>query len=269
MPDSETYDPAEKLIKLLQVAGVAEAAGEPLDIESLAPELGASVSNVREKIEHLEGIGLLFSGLDEGLPPMLRDAGRQFLERGGHVPHEVLRFLPRFIDDLYGREALLHAGTALVDEFRYQLLNGDAVDHAAHLVPSAFAEALDERLALDLFAATVALMVRLSDEKPACCVAEEIMAVGLLDDARAWLKARYERQELTEVEAASAADALGGLFELFEDNDVLEMFEMREPSDAALAEHDPLNRQFGVVDQRIESWFKPFGWAIPTGYIGE
>jgi len=269
MPDSESPDKPEKLIKLLEVVGVTAAAGEPLDVGNLAPELKASVSSLREEIEHLEGVGLLFSGLDEGLPPMLRDAGRQFLKRGGDVPNEVLRFLPRFIDDLYGREAILHAGTMLVDEFRHQLLNGDAVDHAAHLVPSAFAEAVDERLALDLFAATVALMVRLSDEKPAGCVAEEIMAVGLLDDARAWLEARHERRELTDVEQASAAGSLSGLFELFEDDDVLDMFEMREPSDAALAEHDPLNRQLGVVDQRLESWFKPFGWAAPTGYIGE
>ncbi len=57
MPDSETHDPAEKQIKLLRVAGVAEAADEPLDIENLAPELGASVSNLREKIEYLEGVG--------------------------------------------------------------------------------------------------------------------------------------------------------------------------------------------------------------------
>jgi hypothetical protein len=57
--------------------------------------------------------------------------------------------------------------------------------------------------------------------------------------------------------------------ELFEDDDVLRMFDMREPGDAALAGHDPISRQAGVVDQRIESWFKPFGWTIPTGYIGE
>jgi hypothetical protein len=46
-------------------------------------------------------------------------------------------------------------------------------------------------------------------------------------------------------------------------------FDMREPGDAALAGHDLLSRQAGIVDQRIESWFKPLGWTIPTGYIGE
>lgn len=54
-----------------------------------------------------------------------------------------------------------------------------------------------------------------------------------------------------------------------EDDDVLGMFKMREPGDAALAGNDPMSRQLGVVDQRIESWFRPFGGIVPTGYIGE
>jgi hypothetical protein len=24
-----------------------------------------------------------------------------------------------------------------------------------------------------------------------------------------------------------------------------------------------------VVDQRMEAWFEPFGWAAPTGYLRE
>jgi hypothetical protein len=39
-------------------------------------------------------------------------------------------------------------------------------------------------------------------------------------------------------------------FELFEDDDVLNMFDMTEPADAALAGHDPINHQLGVADQR-------------------
>jgi hypothetical protein len=62
---------------------------------------------------------------------------------------------------------------------------------------------------------------------------------------------------------------LKGIFELFEDDDVLDLFEMSEPSDAAVAGRDPLKRELGVVDQRIEAWFEPFGWAMPTGYIGK
>jgi hypothetical protein len=42
---------------------------------------------------------------------------------------------------------------------------------------------------------------------------------------------------------------------------------MVEPADAALAGHDPLNRQLGVADQRVESWFDASAWASPTGYL--
>ena len=45
------------------------------------------------------------------------------------------------------------------------------------------------------------------------------------------------------------------------------MFDMVEPADAALAGHDPLNQQLGVADQRVESWFDPFAWTSPTGYL--
>jgi hypothetical protein len=84
------------------------------------------------------------------------------------------------------------------------------------LVPPAFAQAVDESLALNLFAASVALMAHLSDGRPASCVAEEIVAVQLIEEARSDLEVSHEKQ-----------------------------------------------------DQRIEAWFKPFGSATPTGYLGE
>lgn len=123
------------MIELLQGAGIAEVAGEPLDIESLAGDSGESVPSVRSAIEQLDRMGLVYSGLDEGCPPMLLNAGRQYLTQRGLVTREVLYFLPSVIDDLHARDALIHAGVILVDEFRYQLLHGDAVEHAAELVP--------------------------------------------------------------------------------------------------------------------------------------
>jgi len=30
-----------------------------------------------------------------------------------------------------------------------------------------------------------------------------------------------------------------------------------------------VNRQLGVVDQRVEAWFKPFGGVSPTGYLDD
>jgi hypothetical protein len=76
-------------------------------------------------------------------------------------------------------------------------------------------------------------------------VAEEIIAVRLVEEASDRLQARCEDGQLTEREASAAIDELHGLFELFEDDDVLAMFEMSEPADAALAGHDPLNRMTG------------------------
>jgi hypothetical protein len=51
------------------------------------------------------------------------------------------------------------------------------------------------------------------------------------------------------------------------DDDVLRMFEMEEPSDAAVALHTEADGQLGVADQCLEAWFRPIGWAAPTGYL--
>lgn len=55
----------------------------------------------------------------------------------------------------------------------------------------------------------------------------------------------------------------------FEDDDVLYLFDMREPADAAIAGQSPINREAGIADQRLESWFEPFTWTIPTRYLGK
>jgi hypothetical protein len=268
MASGRLPEAVERQIRLLQLAGVAAAAREPLDLEDLSRDLGVSAFEVHEMVGYLEGVGLLFGGLGEGLTPILPLAGRQFLDRAGCVPREVLRFLPKFVDDLYGREALLKAGTTLVEEFRFQLLYGDPLDHAARLVPRAFAGAIDEKMALDLFAAAVALMVRLSDGRPAGCLAEEIMAVGLLEEAKRCLRRRCEIGELTEEEADSARGELAGIFELFEDDDVLTLFARGEPGEGALSERVQLRSRGATLDQRVEEWFVPFSWTLPTGYIG-
>jgi hypothetical protein len=44
---------------------------------------------------------------------------------------------------------------------------------------------------------------------------------------------------------------------------------LREPADVAVAGRSPISVQLGVVDQRIDAWFQPFGWTIPTGYLSE
>jgi hypothetical protein len=260
-------DDRRRRLWLLEAAGMARASEAVLDVAELALEFDLAQATIRMDLDQLEALGLVLSGLDEGLPPILLTAGRQFLARRGDIEQEVLGFLPRVIDDLNAREALLVAGTILVDEFRAAFVEGDPVDHARALVPPAFIAAVNERLALDLFAASVALMARLSDGAPAGCVAEEIIAVGLIEEARVWLELRREEGRLDEDEERAAGEELRGLFELLEDDDVLNMFEMVEPADAALAGHDPLNLQLGVADQRVESWFDAFGGTSPTGHL--
>jgi hypothetical protein len=80
---------------------------------------------------------------------------------------------------------------------------------------------------------------------------------------------RADRGDLTPDVFRAASDELRGLFELFQDDDVLGMFDMREPADAAVVGRSPINVHLGVVDQRIDAWFQPFGWTIPTGYLSE
>lgn len=114
---------------------MAEAAEESLDLTALAQGLELSVPSARMDVEAVEALGLMLSGLDEGIKPILLGAGRQYLQLRGAVDGSVLSFLPRVIDDLRAREALLHAGAVLIDEFRLALLQGDAVEHARNLVP--------------------------------------------------------------------------------------------------------------------------------------
>jgi hypothetical protein len=254
---------------LLQAVGMSDAAAEPLDLRAVAHDLARSAHAVEQEYELLDATGLVLPAPEAALPPRLLRAGRQYLASNGNVSTAVLRFLPHTVDDLVARQALLDAGTMLVDEFHAALLNGDGVGHARELVPPAFADAVTPGVALDLFAAAVALMVRLSDDRPAGCVAEEILAVTLINEATAWIELARDADRLDGEAAHVAVATLHGLFELFEDDDVLNLFDMREPADAAVQGHSDHNRQLGVADQRVEAWFTPFGGVAPTGYLSD
>ena len=259
----------DEVAPLLQAVGMAAAREEPVDIAELNRELGhspGSLEVIRDQVEQA-GLILFAPAEDPDQAPILMRAGQQYLAMKGVIDGDTLFFLPAVIDDLHARHALIHAGTVLIDEFRYALVHGRATEHAAELVPSAFAEAVDERLAVDLFAAAVALIARLSCGDPAGCVAEEIMAVGLLGEAEAWLEMQGDMGEMDEADVKVAKGELKGIFELFQDDDVLGMFEMTEPADAAIAGHSWINQQTGVADQRLEAWFRPFGGVVHTGHL--
>lgn len=178
-----SHDEKHVRTTILQAVGMAQATEEELDVAPLTAELDVSKGTVSSEIEQLERAGLMSSG-DPGKPLMLLTAGRQLLAARGDVPWAILRFLPEVIDNLHARKALIDAGIVLVDEFRYQHLQGDPVAHAKQFVPHAFEAVVDEALALDLYAAAVVLMVPLSDGHPAGCVAEEILGVALIEHAQ-------------------------------------------------------------------------------------
>jgi hypothetical protein len=259
----------ERVRPILEAAGMAESRHGRLDVDELATSTDVTPDMLMMSIGELESSGLLLAVVEEGQWPILLPAGRQYLKAQGDVDPDELHFLPRTLSDLHARRAMLHAGTVLVDEFRYQVLYGAMVEHARELVPPAFAPAVTEPMALDLFAAAVALIARLSVEEPAGCVAEEVMAVRLIEGAEFWLEMEVDRGHLDDDDAAAATAALRGIFDLFQDDDVLDLFDMSEPADAAVAGTSEHHRQLGVVDQRAEAWFRPFAGVAATGYLAE
>jgi hypothetical protein len=73
---------SEKSQSLLQAVGMAEAADEPIDLDSLADELSTSIETIRFELAQLQGIGLI-SLMGEEEPPRLQHAGSQWLARKG------------------------------------------------------------------------------------------------------------------------------------------------------------------------------------------
>lgn len=255
-------------MRILNETGIAEAAGEPLPVVDLACEFDIPESHVQLMVEAVADRGLILSSDEHGLEPAtLTRSGRQYIERQGEVPGDVLRYLPNWIDDLDARDALIVAGDILVDCALADFFD-DRLSFARLHVPRAFALAIDEEDAESLYCAMIAVITRLSCGQPPACVAEEIMAVALMREAECWLDLRVHHGELDCDRAEEAIGALDGLFDLLGDDDVLELFDMKEPADAALANHDPNLRQAGVVDQRLEAWFVPFtNGVISTGHL--
>jgi hypothetical protein len=234
---------------ILEAVGMAEAMDVPLDPVQLAVELDLTVCDVRERLVRLVSYGLLEA--DDPVPVLLT-AGRQYLREKGATEPEVLRFLPEVFDDLNARRAVLAGGSMLVEELAAAVTSGVGVELARSLVPAVFAPAVTERVAVDLFAAAVALVARLAEGAPAACVAEEVLAVELLRHASGWLDLQVDLGELDADDAQAATTELNALFELFEDDDVLDLFDLREPV---------------ADDDGLEGWFLPFVGRPTTGHL--
>src|ERR1700742_2986673 len=99
----------QRFIGLLNACGLAEAAAESLDAVALATEYELTAEDLEDELETLESFGLIDRGEGPGAAPVLRRAGRQYLDREGKVPRWQLHFLGRTVDDLVARAALLRA----------------------------------------------------------------------------------------------------------------------------------------------------------------
>ncbi|MBS1884734.1 MAG: hypothetical protein JSS97_17435, partial [Actinobacteria bacterium] len=110
---------------------MAEAKSEPLDLQRASRELDVDFETLGLVWEEAEKIGLIeFGGYPPGKPAILTRAGRQYLAQRGRVGDPSLFFLAEVIGDLNARDALMRAGTILVDEFRTAMPGGWMVEHA-------------------------------------------------------------------------------------------------------------------------------------------
>ena len=233
---------ASLITRVLLAVATTEPANQALTpeaLERLAVETGTTPFEMQAVCAYAGSAGLLRTS-SRGAPWRLTRSGQQFLGRGGAVERSLLAFLPQTIDDLNARSALMRGGASVVAQFRRALLDGHARRHAATLVPNAFRPVVDEGMALDLFAAAIALIARLEAEQPPACMAEHLLAQHLVADADAQLDDDVARGDLSKEDAAAARAQLKSLSSLI-------------PSR-------------GRPRAPVEAWFRPFPGAAATAY---
>lgn len=165
-----------------------------------------------------------------------------------------------FMDEPVAQGALKAASVSLLDQLEEaQVALGDS--HAPDLsdsgplgfFPAGWRPALHASVVRKLRVAAVVVGWKLAQPGPPIvpvCLAEEIALELIRQEA-------ILKLELADA-PESSIEATRGLHETCEDDDVLDLWEMQEPADAALARGDPLNSRLGKADMRIEHWFDPF-----------
>lgn len=247
---------------LVSVLVWVEEGSANLSPEGMAAKFGSASHRLHDAIQRLESWRLAYI---DGDRPVLTRAGAQFLERHGMVTQDCLRFAV-CVDDLDAREALRQAGQLLVGELHAASVDGQLVECVRDLVPPAFEPVVDASFAALFYAAAAALVARVAANAMVACVAEEILVVRLLELAQGALE---DQLGSTGDRFNEANDALEDLFDLCGDKDILFLFGMKEPGDAAVAEHSTLNNVMGIVDQRPGAWFTPFGWSVASGHLDD
>lgn len=162
-----------------------------------------------------------------------------------------------WVEDELARGALKQSAAQLLEEIMeawHDVQHGQPVGEtffAVEHLPDGFAQAYDERFLLRFHACLVIVGYKLAQDpaiKPGC-LAEELALAVIVNLAA----------ELLREQGASAETlhALTGVYEICEDDDVLDLFRMEEPADAAVHGHDPVSRELGKADMRVEAWFDP------------
>jgi hypothetical protein len=229
--------------RVLVAVAATEPVGEALSpdaLDRLAEQARTSPFELRAICAYAQSAGLLHMSVRDA-PWRLTRAGRQYLGRGGDVDAALLAFLPQTVDDLNARGALMRGSVVLVSQFRSALLDGRARPYAAQLVPRAFRSAVDDPIALDLYAAAVGLIARLEAEQPPACMAEQLLAPHLVAHAGAKLADDVARGTISDEDAAAAQAEFRSLSKLI-------------PSR-------------GRPRLPVESWFRPFPGAAATAYV--
>ena len=169
-----------------------------------------------------------------------------------------------FIEDPVAQGAFKHASITILD----------VLDEAAHeagtsepdlgdlgplgIFPRSVRPALTQALVDRMRTTAIVVGWKLAQPGPAiapCCIAEELALELIRQEAISAL-------ELVETSQASIL-ATKGVYEVCEDDDVLDLFAMHEPADAAIALSDPVNIAMGKADMRIERWFESFSGEDP------
>lgn len=251
------HEETRSALKLLEIIEIQESRAE-----QLPPWVRDS-----SEMQTLSYFGLC--DLPQDGPPMLTKAGQQYIEREGQVGLGVLQYLPRYMPNLKSREAMIEASSRLLQQYGQAIAEGKGEKYTQNILPPAFRPAVSPGLSARMYAAAAASITRLSDQEPAGCVAEEVVAARIMQQAAELIEQEVTQGVSEAQEAEEAIEGLGGIFSLFQDSQVLELFEMAEPADAALSAAQTEKAGSDQADQRLEAWFRPLWGKAAGGHLGE
>lgn len=171
----------ELIREVLLAVRDAESTGCALDEAALGATIGEGAATVRIACDAVTTSGLAWIPEEgTGITPVLRPAGRQYLDEGPAAFDAVLGFLSPWLDDLNARRAVLEFGRTLLSDFAIALTDGSGKRFATDLVePWADGAAMTLKDAVLLFEAAVAFISGLDTGRAAATPAEGLIGMRL------------------------------------------------------------------------------------------